>query len=134
MDNALLRVRMSQQDAHYGGSLVDGSKVLQLFGDLATELLIKHDGDEGLFLTYENVQFLHPVHAGDFIEAKAQIVHFGNTSRKMEFEAYTVIKSRNDINDSAADFLSGPILVCKAEGVCVVQKEKQRKKNGSEEN
>ena len=49
-EDALIRVRMSQADAHYGGDLVDGAKMMQLFGDIATELLIRHDGDEGLFV------------------------------------------------------------------------------------
>lgn len=62
------RLRLSQQDAHYGGNLVDGAKILALFGDVATELLISFDGDEGLFRAYEKVDFLAPLFAGDFIE------------------------------------------------------------------
>jgi len=34
--------------AHYGGSLVDGAYTLGLFGDVATEVAIVGDGDEGL--------------------------------------------------------------------------------------
>ena len=63
-----LRLRMSQQDAHYGGGLVDGARVLALFGDAATELLIRHDGDEGLFRAYDKGDFLAPGYAGDFLE------------------------------------------------------------------
>ena len=68
MEKAMIRVRMSASDAHYGGGLVDGAKMLQLFGDVATELLIRHDGDEGLFVAYNDVEFLAPVYAGEFIE------------------------------------------------------------------
>ncbi|HCI29349.1 MAG TPA: hotdog domain-containing protein [Fervidobacterium sp.] len=121
-----IRLRMSQADAHYGGNLVDGAKMLQLFGDVATELLIRYDGDEGLFRAYDNVEFLAPVFAGDYIEAYGEIVEVGRTSRKMRFEAYKVICSRPDINDSAAEVLEPPILVCKASGTCVVPIEKQR--------
>ena len=60
-DGVLIRMRMSQADAHYGGNLVDGARMLQLFGDVATELLIRHDGDEGLFRAYDQVEFLVPV-------------------------------------------------------------------------
>jgi 3-aminobutyryl-CoA ammonia-lyase len=127
MDQAVIRVRMSQRDAFYGGNLVDGAKILQLFGDVATELLIRNDGDEGLFVAYESVQFMKPVHGGDFIEATGKIVKHGETSRKMEFEAKVVISSRADISDSSADLLETPLLVCKAVGTCVVPKEKQRK-------
>jgi len=126
LPKAMIRVRMSQADAHYGGNLVDGARILQLFGDVATELLIRYDGDEGLFRAYDNVEFLAPVFAGDYIEAYGEIVEVGRTSRKMKFEAYKVIHSRPDINDSAAEVLDEPILVCKASGTCVVPKDKQR--------
>lgn len=121
-----LRVRMSMHDAHYGGNLVDGARMLNLFGDVATELLIRHDGDEGLFRAYSNVEFLAPVFAGDFIEAKGKIVRAGKTSRTMEFEAWKVIAPEPEISDSAAKVLDEPILVCRAEGTCVTPKEKQR--------
>lgn len=124
---AIIRLRLGSHDAHYGGNLVDGAKMLQLFGDVATELLIKHDGDEGLFVAYDNVQFLAPVFAGDYIEAIGEIVSVGNSSRKMIFTAKKVITARADISDSAADFLEEPIIVCKASGTCVVPKNCQRK-------
>lgn len=124
-----IRLRMSQADAHYGGNLVDGAKMLQLFGDVATELLIRYDGDEGLFRAYDNVEFLAPVFAGDYIEAYGEITEVGKTSRKMRFEAYKVIHSRPDINDSAAEVLEEPVLVCKASGTCVVPLNKQRYKH-----
>ena len=118
---------MSAHDAHYGGNLVDGARMLALFGDVATELLIKMDGDEGLFVAYDSVEFLAPVYAGDYIEAAGQIVSVGNTSRKMSFEARKVIVARTDINESAADFLSEPVVVCRATGTCVTPKEKKRR-------
>lgn len=123
---AMIRVRMSSHDAHYGGNLVDGAKMLQLFGDVATELLIREDGDEGLFRAYDNVEFLAPVYAGDYIEATGEIVSSGNTSRKMLFTASKVIIPRPDISPSAADILDEPILVCKASGTCVTPKDCQR--------
>ncbi len=125
---SLIRVRMNLSDAHYGGNLVDGAKILELFGDVATELLIKNDGDEGLFRAYDSIEFLAPVYAGDYIEAEGKILEISNTSRKMIFEARKVITLKPDINDSAADFLNEPIVVCKASGTCVVPREKQRKK------
>ncbi|MBY8980331.1 MAG: 3-aminobutyryl-CoA ammonia lyase [Candidatus Lokiarchaeota archaeon] len=125
---SLIRVRMSLNDAHYGGNLVDGAKILELFGDVATELLIKNDGDEGLFRAYDSIEFLAPVYAGDYIEAEGKIIEIGNTSRKMIFEARKVIILKPEINDSAADFLNEPIVVCKASGTCVVPIEKQRRK------
>ena len=127
MEESLIRLRMSSHDAHYAGHLVDGARMLGLFGDVATELLIRLDGDEGLFLAYDNVQFLAPVYAGDYIEAVGRITHIGNSSRRMEFEARKVIQPlKGAAHDSAAEVLDPPVPVCRASGTCVVQKEKQR--------
>ena len=126
---SMIRLRMSSQDAHYGGNLVDGAHMLALFGDVATELLIMQDGDEGLFCAYDNVEFLAPVYAGDYIEAVGEITHVGNTSRKMVFEARKIIVPRPDISASAADVLEEPIVVCRASGTCVTPQKCQRKNN-----
>ncbi len=123
---ALLRIRMSARDAHYGGNLVAGARMLELFGDLITDLAIQQDGDEGLFRSYDSVDFLAPVYSGDFIEARGRIVKVGNTSRRCEFEAHKVVSVRPEVNDSAADVLKEPILVCRAVGTTVVPKDKKR--------
>ena len=125
---SVIRVRMGAEDAHYGGNLVDGAHMLHLFGDVATELLIMNDGDEGLFKAYDEVEFMAPVHAGDYIEASGEITNIGNTSRKMTFVAKKVITPRPDINDSACDVLEEPVIVCRASGTCVVVKGRQRGK------
>lgn len=124
----VIRLRMSSHDAHYGGNLVDGARMLGLFGDVATELLIRLDGDEGLFRAYDSVDFLAPVYAGDYIEAEGVITAVGNTSRKMSFEARKVVRSAPEINDSAAEVLDPPVVVCRATGTCVTPKDKQRKR------
>jgi len=126
MNEVLIRVRIGAENAHYGGGLVDGAYLAKLFGDVATELLIRRDGDEGLFRAYDNIEFLAPVYAGDFIEAKGWITSEGNTSRKMAFEAWKVIAPRPDLSDSAAEVLAEPVLVCRASGTCVTPKNKQR--------
>ena len=125
--SSLIRLRMSAHDAHYGGDLVDGARMLALFGDVATELLVRLDGDEGLFVAYDSVEFLAPVYAGDYIEAEGRIVKLGNTSRAMEFEARKVIAARPDEGESAADVLDPPIVVCRATGTCVTPKNKKRR-------
>lgn len=124
-----VRLRMSSHDAHYAGELVDGARMLGLFGDLATELLIRLDGDEGLFRAYESVEFLAPVLAGDYIEATAELVSMGNTSRKMKFEARKVVSNVRapGVPASQANVLAEPVVVCRAVGTCVTPKELQRK-------
>jgi 3-aminobutyryl-CoA ammonia-lyase len=127
-ETVTLRLRMGAHDAHYGGNLVDGARMLALFGDVATELLIRHDGDEGLFRAYDMVEFLAPVRAGDYIEAVGEIIESGNTSRKMVFEARKVIRAAPEISDSAAEVCVPPVVVCRASGTCVTPKDKQRVK------
>lgn len=126
-----IRVRLSASDAHYGGQLVNGAHMLSLFGDVATELAIQCDGDEGLLVGYEKIEFLAPLFAGDFVEATGRITRVGRTSRRIEFEAHKVIASRLDISNSAADVLDKPILVGRATGTTVVKAEKQRKPHKS---
>lgn len=126
MAKSMIRMRLSAHHAHYGGGLVDGAFILQIFGDVATELLIINDGDEGLFRAYDSVDFLAPLYAGDYIEVVGEITSQGNTSRKMKFEAYKVITARTDINDSAAEVLKDKVLVATATGTCIVPKDKQR--------
>ena len=123
---AVIRLRLSAHDAHYGGGLVDGAYSLGLFGDVATELCVRLDGDEGLFRAYESVEFLAPLHAGDFVEAEGEIVAVGKTSRKMRFEVRKVISPRPDLSDSAAEALAQPVVVCRAVGTCVVLADRQR--------
>ena len=105
----VLRLRMGFHDAHYGGALVDGARILALFGDVATGLLIQSDGDEGLFAGYESIEFKTPVRAGDFIEATGRIVSVGRTSRRMEFEARKIVQARPDLGESAADMIEEPL-------------------------
>lgn len=121
-----LRMRMAQTDAHYGGNLVAGAKIMELFGDVATELAIRHDGDEGLLAGYESVEFLAPVYAGDFLEVTGRVVSVGNTSRKCEFECRKYIQPRYDINDSAAELLAQAEITTRATGTFVVKKDRQR--------
>jgi len=127
----MIRLRMGAHDGHYAGGLVDGAKMLSLFGDVATELLIRLDGDEGLFRAYEKVEFLAPVFVGDYIEAVGRIVNVGKSSRKMEFEARKVVTplpiDKGGKAVSSAEFLKSPIVVCKAVGTCVTPVELQRK-------
>ena len=126
MEKVMIRMRLSAHHAHYGGGLVDGAFIMQVFGDVATELLIRTDGDEGLFRAYDSVDFLAPLYAGDYIEVYGWITKKGNSSRKMAFEAYKVITARPDLSDSAAEVLEEKQLIAKATGTCITPKDKQR--------
>jgi 3-aminobutyryl-CoA ammonia-lyase len=106
--------------AHYGGSLVDGAYVLGMFGDVATEACIRTDGDEGLFASYDDVQFRAPVRAGDVLEATATVTRVGRRSRTLAFEARVVCRPRPDKGESAAEVLTEPIIVVAATGTVVV--------------
>jgi 3-aminobutyryl-CoA ammonia-lyase len=121
------RLRLSAHDAHYAGELVDGARCLALFGDVATELCIRNDGDEGLFRAYSSVEFLAPVRAGDVLEVYGEIIDVGTTSRKMRFWAQKVIElSRDASRVSAARVVEPPLVVCRASGTCVVPARSER--------
>lgn len=124
--SSTIRLRIGQEEAHYGGNLVEGARILKIFGDIITEIAIITDGDEGLFVAYESINFLAPVYAGDFIEATGRVVATGNTSRTVEFEARKVIASRYDVAPSAADVLDEPVVVVRARGTTVIPKEHSR--------
>ena len=106
--------------AHYAGNLVDGAYSLAAFGDVATELCIRSDGDEGLFASYSDVQFRAPVRAGDCLEIEARIVRAGSRSREIEFEARVVTRGNPERGESAADVLDPAIVATTARGVVVV--------------
>jgi 3-aminobutyryl-CoA ammonia-lyase len=106
--------------AHYGGALVDGAYVLGMFGDAATELCVRTDGDEGLFAGYESVAFAAAVRAGDVLEATATLTRVGRRSRGIAFEARVVCRAAPDRSPSAADVLAEPLVVVTASGTVVV--------------
>lgn len=106
--------------AHYGGNLVDGAYGLGLFGDVATELCIRTDGDEGLFAGYSSVEFLAPIRAGDVVEATATVVRVGNRSREVRFEVRVVCRAVPGRGPSAAEVLAVPLVATRAVGTVVV--------------
>lgn len=106
--------------SHYAGNLVDGAYSLALFGDVATEMCIRTDGDEGLFAAYSDVQFQAPVRAGDVLEVCATLTRVGRRSRTITFEARVICRGRPDLGDSRADLLDPPIVATTATGTVVV--------------
>jgi len=120
----VIRLRISTADAHYAGGLVDGAKLLHLFGDAITELLIRHDGDEGLSRVMTS-EFLAPVRSGDYIEIRAKLVKVGKSSRTIECTAHKIIELVRP-DDSAANVLAEPLLVARCTDVAVVPLERQR--------
>jgi 3-aminobutyryl-CoA ammonia-lyase len=126
MDDERLGTKVSHRryvpysHAHYAGNLVDGAYSLGLFGDVATEVCIRTDGDEGLFASYSDVQFKAPVRAGDVVEVTAEVVRVGRRSRTIEFAAVVIARGRPDLSASAARMLEEPIVATTATGTVVV--------------
>jgi 3-aminobutyryl-CoA ammonia-lyase len=106
--------------AHYAGSLVDGAYALGLFGDAATEVCIRADGDEGLFASYSDVQFRAPIRAGDVVEVVATVTRVGTRSRTIDFECRVVCRGRPDRSESAAEVLEPAVVAVTATGTVVV--------------
>ncbi|MFR9799992.1 4'-phosphopantetheinyl transferase superfamily protein [Streptomyces sp. MS06] len=118
--SAFLRVRIGQEDAHYGGDLVDGARILRIFGDLITEITARTDQDEGLLAEYSSIRFLAPVRPGDYIEARGRLVRMTRLRRVVQLEAHKVIEARPADGDSAVEVLSNPQLVCTAIATTVI--------------
>lgn len=106
--------------AHYAGNLVDGAYSLGLFGDVATEVCIRTDGDEGLFASYSDVQFVAPVRAGDVLEVTAAVTRVGTRSRTLDLQVSVICRGRPDLGESAAEVLEPPIVATRATGTVVV--------------
>ncbi len=106
--------------AHYGGSLVDGAYTLGLFGDVATEVAIVGDGDEGLLAGYSEVRFLAAVQAGDVLEASCEVVRVGRRSRELRCWADVVARADPARGPSAARVLDTPLRVVEAVATLVV--------------
>jgi 3-aminobutyryl-CoA ammonia-lyase len=114
------RCYVPYSQAHYGGNLVDGAYVLGLFGDVATEICIRTDGDEGLLAYYDQVQFLAPVRAGDVLEVTGTVTRVGQRSRALRFEARVICRARPDVSTSAAAIVDPPLVATRAGGTVVV--------------
>jgi 3-aminobutyryl-CoA ammonia-lyase len=107
--------------AHYAGNLVDGAYSLGLFGDVATEMCIVLDGDEGLFASYSDVQFKQPVRAGDVLEIACEVTRVGRRSRTLDFTVHVVARgAATETEPGAARVLEEPLLATTATGVVVV--------------
>lgn len=127
--SATLRVRMAKNDAHYGGNLVDGARILQLFGDVVTEITIRTDGDEGLLSGYREVEFKAPVYAGDYVEVTGRLVGRSRLRRIVEFTARKYIAARYDLGQSRAEVLDEPVVVCRAVGISVISPAAARRRS-----
>jgi 3-aminobutyryl-CoA ammonia-lyase len=112
---------VAYSDAHYAGNLVDGAYSLKLFGDVATEMCILTDSDEGLFASYSDVQFLGAVHAGDVVEIEAVLTRVGNRSRTLDLSVTVVARGAATAErPGAAAMLEPPLVVTTATGTVVV--------------
>ncbi|WP_420846787.1 hotdog domain-containing protein [Nocardioides zeae] len=107
--------------AHYAGGLVDGAFGLALFGDVATEMCIRTDGDEGLFAGYADVRFHAPVRAGDVVEVRAELVRVGRRSRDLDLVLSIVARGAPTVDQPGASRLvEPPIVATTARGTVVV--------------
>ena len=107
-------------NSHYAGNLVDGAYALGLFGDAATELCIRTDGDEGLFAGYEEIRFVAPIYAGDVVEVTASVTRVGTRSRRVEFSCAVHCRRRPEVSESASQVLEPPVVAVVATGTVVV--------------
>lgn len=111
---------VAHSDGYYGDGLVSSAYCLRLFGDVATELAIRTDGDESLLAGYSSVELLAPVRVGDVLETCAMLRRIGNRSRDLDFEARVVCRANPKRGPSAADVFTPGLVVARAVGTIVV--------------
>lgn len=108
---SMIRVRMSSSDAHYAGELVNGSRTVEYMGDVATNLMIMHDGNEGTCIGYDSIRFTAPTYAGDFIEVVGRIIGVCGNKRKVQMRSFKIAENaRIPEQDSAVNVLEEPVM------------------------
>jgi len=116
-DDPMIRLRLAPSDARYAGGLVPGSKAMEIFADLETELALREGGDEGLCAAYELVELTAPLRVGDFVEGVARVIGRGRRSRRIEARIYKVVSV--DDEGTRVD-LPEPTLAARAVATIVV--------------
>lgn len=119
MDAFNIIVRMSSRDAHYGGGIVAGARILELFGDAATGLTAVADANEGLLQSWENVEFVQPVHPGDFIQVEAKVVKKTRMRRFIDVAAFRLVRGLSSA-DALVEKVEPPERIASAKGVMVI--------------
>ena len=104
--------------ADYAGNLVYSAYSLAALGDVATEMCILTDGDEGLFASCSDVQFKAPVRAGHVIEITARILRVGR--RSPEVGSGPRRRSRRLLPRQVRAYLQDPPVVATTSGGVVV--------------
>lgn len=130
--NCILRLRIPPEEAHYGGDLVSGAKLMELFGDAMTLLAISNCSDEGLLKSWENVEFEEQVFPGDYIRIAAKKVSTSVLQEEYELFAYREVESR-DSDTADCVLLEPPQLVAQAQGTFVLPYKKVKDSNGVEQ-
>lgn len=116
-EDAVIRLRLAPADARYARGLAAGSKAMEIFADLETELALREGGDEGLCVAYDMVEFLAPLRAGDFVEGRARVVARGRSSRRIAAEIHKLLEVDDDGILEPSD---GPVLAARASVTIVV--------------
>ena len=116
-EDAVIRLRLAPADARYAGQLAAGSKAMEIFADLETEIALREGGDEGLCVAYDMVEFLAPLRSGDFVEGRARVVGRGRTSRRITAEIHKLMEVDEDGILLPSD---GPVLAARASVTIVV--------------
>jgi acyl-CoA hydrolase len=115
--DAVIRLRLAPADARYARGLAAGSKAMEIFADLETEIALREGGDEGLCVAYDMVEFLAPLRSGDFVEGRARVVDRGRTSRRITAEIHKLLEVDEDGILLPSE---GPVLAARASVTIVV--------------
>ncbi|MGE0715576.1 MAG: hotdog fold domain-containing protein [Alphaproteobacteria bacterium] len=114
-------------DSHYADGVVSLGTIVELFGMAGTKLAYMLDGDGGFMRAFDNVEFLAPVHHGDFVRVTARLLAVGRTSRRRSYEAHVVARTFGmGPERSHGALVDPPILAARATGTTVTPLDRQR--------
>ncbi|MFO0996305.1 MAG: hotdog fold domain-containing protein [Alphaproteobacteria bacterium] len=125
--SAYVSVIETRVHSHYRDDLISIGVITELFGMAGGKLAYMLDGDAGLMLQFEKLEFLAPVYDGDYVRATARLTAVGRSSRRRSYEAHVVARTVGvGPKPTSGEVLKEPILVARATGITVTPLDCQR--------
>ena len=128
---AVLSYNMTSADAANPRGVVPVGRLFDFLGDVETEILILHDGDESLCISYEDIEFYEEVYVGDQLEFHAELESIGTTSRRVRAKTFKLATPAARLRIAGAGegdmvWFDTPKLVSQSIGTFIVARERQR--------
>lgn len=104
-----MRINLKERDME--SKNIGIHKILEVFDDIAQELLIRDKGCKGNFKEYEELKLIKPLVYGDYVDVVGSIISFDDKILKIKFKVLKVLDGERE------EYLLMPELLCEAIGV-----------------